>query len=325
MRKALWFLLSLLSLGCAGGLKMTTTVARVRQPANVLVLFRVEGPDGPVRDLAPSSFRVKENDVVVSANDDLRVVRPDLTENLRLLVLLDFGGHISDFEREALISSAKTLIMTLRNHAKTAVYVFDGADTPEVVVIAKDDEGEIDKALARLRTRKSRDTSTDVHSALVSAAKTLQLESDPPKPHTGMLLLLSRGPDRAGRTSREQVDDQLDASDMEVVRFVVAVGSADPFAWLSDDVTAVESASDLDGAVGRVAQRIDAIARSYYLLSFCSGARAGETKVTIEAERSVTDGDGQPRTQRGTLTETVSAEGFGPNCTPWTPATSDGR
>ncbi|MBN4050304.1 VWA domain-containing protein [Desulfobulbus sp. AH-315-M07] len=319
MSRALLLLVLFSLLGCGGALKLKTTVARVRKPSNVVVLFRVDGPEGPVSDLDPSSFRVIENDVAIPAGDDIEIVRPDLTLNLRLLLLLDFGGRITDFEREAMINSAKTLIATMRDNAQVAVYVFDGSEKPEVVLNAKSDDAKIDQAFERLRTRESKDTSTDMHSALTHALVTLQLESDPPKPHSGMLVLLSRGPDRAGRKTKSDVEDQLDESDMEVVVFVVGVGEPKTYRWLTDNVATVTEVSDMMSEVGKVAQRIDAIARSYYLMSFCSGARAGETKVTIEVSRTITDSEGEPVEQHGSVTERISAEGFGSGCTPWTP------
>jgi hypothetical protein len=77
---------------------------------------------------------------------------------------------------------------------------------------------------------------------------------------------------------------------------------------VADSAAAQQAFSD-------IAQRIEAITKRYYLLSYCSPARAGEHQLAIEA--SLPDGS------RGRLTDQFNAAGFGPNCDPRTPPAFD--
>ena len=307
--------------GCGGALRLTPADCLVRQPANIVVLFRVDGPEGPVSDLPASAFQVTEDGLEVPRGPDLELSRPDLSAALRVLVLLDFGGYPSDTVRGAMIRVAQTLVGALAPSGSVAVYVFDGAAEPEVVVTAAQ-VADADALLEQLMTRASRDASTDLHSALLTAIQTLQLKTDPPTPHAGMLVLVTRGPDRAARVSRQQVEDQLDASEVEIPTFVVKLGpqaalvdcdwlATEPTRWLRNPEIADEEATAL-------ADRMLAIAQSYYLLSYCSGARSGTHRVTLAASRSVTLPDGKTEIHTGKLSRSFVAHGFGPGCTPWT-------
>ena len=191
-------------------------------------------------------------------------------------------------------------------------------------MVAQADDEELRNALDKLKTREASDTSTDLHGALVTAIKTLQLDSEPPEPHTGMLVLISRSPDRAARMSKGDVEDQLDEKEMEVMRFIVAYGSlsdAGDYEWLSGDEVVRSAANpwELGKAARDIARRIDAIARSYHVVSLCSGVRAGDAEVEITAKRTIKTADGEFEDQDGTLVLEFDAEAFGPGCTPWVP------
>jgi hypothetical protein len=305
---------------CAGSLRLTASGSFVRKPANVVVLFRVDGPQGPIAGLGPDAFRVTEDGFEVPAGPDLDLSRPDLSAILRLLVLLDFGGHPSETERDAMIEVAGTLVRRLASTARVAVYVFDGAARPEVVVMASQAR-DADEPLAKLRTRAPRDASTDLNGALLTAIKTLQLQSDDPKPLAGMLVLVSRGPDRAARVSSGEVTDQLDSTDMAISRFVLRLGPlALPvdYDWIATEPPVVlADPAGAEQTAGAVADRMLGLAQSYYLLSYCSGARSGRHAVKIAASRTVTLPNGERESQTGTLTLPFPADGFGPGCTPW--------
>lgn len=323
-RALLAILCAWLALACSSALQIKPTSATVLPPSNVVMLFRVEGPGGPAHKLTARNFTVRENGVAVPEGPDLRIMRPRLRDTLRLLVLLDFGGHPKDKERQAMLAATRELISKTSVHAQTAVYVFDGSSKPEAVVVAQADDAELQTAFERLEKRKSGDTSTDLHSALVTAIKTLQLDSDPPEPHTGMLVLITRSPDRAARVSKGDVDDQFAERDMEIMRFVVAYGpvaEAGDYEWLSGEEQVWSAANpwELKRAARRVAKRIDAIARSYQVVSLCSGVRAGDAEIEITAKRTVRTEDGDFEEESGTFVTEFAADAFGPGCTPWTP------
>ena len=65
--------------------------------------------------------------------------------------------------------------------------------------------------------------------------------------------------------------------------------------------------ANIGGAFDQVAAYIEASARKFYLLSYCSPARAGIHELTVEVLGA---GDS------GTLSHTFRADGFGPKCDP---------
>jgi hypothetical protein len=76
----------------------------------------------------------------------------------------------------------------------------------------------------------------------------------------------------------------------------------------------VEDQEAINAAFTRIGERILQMTQRFYLLSYCSPARAGTHTVTVEA---TTDAG------RGTITYEFDAEGFGPNCNPSQPPPFD--
>ena len=69
----------------------------------------------------------------------------------------------------------------------------------------------------------------------------------------------------------------------------------------------VDDSSALAAAFQQIGERIVAMTQRFYLLSYCSPARAGEHVVTVEATTE---------TGSGSLSYEFDAEGFGPDCDP---------
>jgi hypothetical protein len=78
---------------------------------------------------------------------------------------------------------------------------------------------------------------------------------------------------------------------------------------MATDPSAVASAFEA------VADRVEAVTRSYYLLSYCSPARAGTHEVRVEAVVTTREKD-KVKEKTGSLTTEFDAEGFGPDCDP---------
>jgi hypothetical protein len=66
-------------------------------------------------------------------------------------------------------------------------------------------------------------------------------------------------------------------------------------------------------AFDKIAEKVEGATKSFYLLSYCTPARAGEHKVKIEAKYKKKDEEAS-----GTLEYEFDAEGFGPppDCNP---------
>ena len=76
----------------------------------------------------------------------------------------------------------------------------------------------------------------------------------------------------------------------------------------------VEDSSALDRAFEAISETIIGYTKRFYLLSYCSPARAGVHTVTIEANHTEASGD---------LSYEFDAEGFGPRCNPEKPPPFD--
>ena len=110
----------------------------------------------------------------------------------------------------------------------------------------------------------------------------------------------------------------LDDVDYDV--FAVGVGNEIDEPTLSrigfSGYVLVQDASAITSAFQTIGERIVGYTKRFYLLSYCSPARAGEHEVTIEAVRPVDSASGE-------LTYTFDATGFGPNCNPDRPPPFD--
>ena len=125
--------------------------------------------------------------------------------------------------------------------------------------------------------------------------------------HFGTLVVFTDGTDRAARVPLQQTLDAVNASEDAV--FAIGVGNEIDDATLSrigkDGYIRVENSATLNDAFKQIGDRIVRYTRRYYLLSYCSPARAGKHTVTVEA---VT------KKSRGKVSYDFDAAGFGPGC-----------
>jgi len=130
----------------------------------------------------------------------------------------------------------------------------------------------------------------------------------------GTLVVFTDGTDRAGRVSRDAMLDAVDQSNMDV--YAIGVGGevdVDELEALGrNGFVRAENGDRLQAAFEEVAQKIEGYSKRFYLLSYCSPARAGDHEVTIEAEW---------HDATGSLTYQFNADGFGPGCDPTRPPT----
>jgi hypothetical protein len=132
----------------------------------------------------------------------------------------------------------------------------------------------------------------------------------------GTLVVFSDGTDRASRVPFQQMVDSVEASRHAI--YAIGVGHEIDDSTLSrigkSGYIRVEDSKALANAFDQIGERIVRFTRRYYLLSYCSPARAGKHKVTVEA---VTKHD------RGRLDYEFNAAGFEPKCDPTRPPPFD--
>lgn len=309
-------LASVLLAGC-GGLQLTMLDSAYRRPSNVAVYFAVDTTSGdPVPNLTADDFRIYEDGELVSvAESQQTIVNPEVAAEHFTLVLVDMSGSVSDSEQVPLIEEA-TLDLTsqLSSQQRVGIYAFDGREDIHRVAPFTASRGGAARSAMRLGSFVPRDPSTNLHGAVVNAVATLDeaLARSRAPLRFGTVVLFTDGTDRAARVTREEMMEAIDGSPYDF--FAIGVGDE-----ISEDVlssigregfVSVNDRRAIQQAFGYIAERILALTQRYYLLSYCSPARAGEHVVTVEA----VSGSG-----RGDLSYAFDATGFGPRCDPSRP------
>jgi hypothetical protein len=242
------------------------------------------------------------------------------------MLLMDMSGSITESgQADALVDAAKAFSDRVGKSQKVGVYVFDGEEKIHSVTPFTEAKGSVEGGLEGLRTRKPKDPSTNLNGAVVEALKELKksLDKDKKPLKFGTLVVFTDGTDRAARVTKDQMKDEIDKEEYEEYElYAVGVGAELQAGYLKDigrDGTELASdTSKVREAFDKMAERIEAHMKRFYLLSYCTPARKGEHEVRIEAHRK------EPKSS-GALEYKFSADGFGPppECDPKTPPAFD--
>lgn len=327
VRVALAAALSLLLVAC-GGVNVTLLNSAQKKPNNVWVFFTVDrGKKEPVGGLTADDFKIYEDGDLVSKFESKQVIQnPEVAAVMYTMLLVDMSGSVTESgQADALVDAAKSFSERVGKTQKVGVYAFDGEAKIHSVVPFTEAQGSVQGGLEGLRKYKPKDPSTNMHGAVVEGLrelhKSLSKENKPLK--FGTLVLFTDGTDRAGRVSRDDMKKELDDEkykDYEM--FAIGVGAEMEKAHLGDvGRDGTELATDntkVKQAFDKMAERIEAHTKRFYLLSYCTPARKGEHEVTIEANTKNPDGSGSVKYK-------FNANGFGPppDCDPKTPPTFD--
>jgi len=301
-----------LLVGCGAGLKPLLIDASSRKPSNVAMYFAVDDADGePVADLLASDFKIYEDGKLVSADESRQIIaNPEVAAVHYTLLLVDMSASVTESDQVGRIVKASSDFMArVEPYQKVAVYAFDGAREIYEILPFASAGAKGAAGLAKLADFRTRDPSTNLHGAIVEAlGKLKQGLSQAKVPlRFGTLVVFTDGTDHAARIPLQETLDALDASAYTV--FTIGVGNEIDDATLSRLGTAgyirVESSTALADGFAQIGERIVRFTRRFYLLSYCSPARAGRHKVTVEAVS---------KDARGEISYAFNARGFGPGC-----------
>jgi hypothetical protein len=329
-RLLLWAgtLLCLSLCACAGGgLNVKMINSAQKKPANVWVFFTVEAGDEPVGGLVAEDFKIYEDDELVSLYESKQTIQnPEVAAVMYTMLLMDMSGSITESgQADALVDAAKAFSDRVGKSQKVGVYVFDGEEKIHSVTPFTEAKGSVEGGLEGLRTRKPKDPSTNLHGAVVEGLRELKksLDKDKKPLKFGTLVVFTDGTDRAARVTKDQMAEEIDKEDYEKYEiYAVGVGAELQAGYLKDiGRDGTELASDttkVREAFDKMAARIEAHMKRFYLLSYCTPARKGEHEVRIEAHRK------EPSAS-GALEYKFNADGFGPppECDPKTPPAFD--
>ncbi len=301
----------LVASGCTG-LRLQMVDKSVQRPSNVAVYFTVDTTRGePVPDLKPEDFRIYEDGQPVSQFESKQtILQPEVAAAHYTLLLVDMSGSVSSSpDVPRLVGAASAFAERVGKYQKLAVYAFDGS--PHLTPIAGFGASNVQGGIEGLSVFRPRDPSTNLNGAIVEALRVLDRQMD--QAHVplrfGTLVVFTDGTDRAHRVPAETVRKALDDTGMDV--YAIAVGGE-----VNDrEVRQIgrsgtftsKDRNDISRGFEEIARRIEGYSKRYYLLSYCSPARAGQHDVEIEARQGG---------KSGRLKYAFKADGFAPNCDP---------
>jgi hypothetical protein len=309
------FLLTL-TLGLAGcvGLRLTLVDSAYQRPSNVAVYFTVDAANGdPVGGLTAEQFRIYEDGHLVSPTESQQtIVNPEVAAEHYTLLLVDMSGSITESDQVPVLQAAATELVSQveGSSQRVAVYAFDGeAEIHEIVGFTT--EGGATAGVARLSGFHSQDPSTNLHGAVVQGLTALDeaLSHSQVPLRFGTLVVFTDGTDHAARVNRHDMGEAIDHSNYDV--FAIGVGTEIDEGTLGDigreGYVLVADSAAISEAFRQVGARIVQMTQRFYLLSYCSPARAQTHRVTVEAVA---------HDASGRLSYEFDASGFGPQCDP---------
>ena len=296
-----------LSTGCGGGLTVTRVNSAEDKPNNVWVFFTVKDGEQPVGGLKAQDFEIYEDDQLVSTFESKqRILNPEVAAVSYTLLLLDMSGSVTESGgAEPLVDAALKFSERVSKSQKVAVYAFDGAEKIHPIVRFSTAEGQVKSGIESLRKYEAQDPSTNLHGAVVNGFETLkeELDKDPKPLKFGTLVVFTDGTDRASRVSQDEMREAMQREEYEHYEvFAVGVGAEIEKDTLDTiGVNGSELVSEegkLGEAFDRIADKIEAHMRRFYLLSYCTPARKGDHRVRIVVTAEEGD-DGKSRTTAG--------------------------
>lgn len=318
LRSRVFMLLLLLpSVGCGAGLSLTLVDAAYKKPSNVAVYFTVDtADDEPVPGLEATDFRIYEDGQLVSIDESQQtIVNPEATAEHYTLLLVDMSGSVTESDQvPQIVSAAQEFTSTIEGHQRVAVYAFDGSPDIHPIQPFTGSSGASSRGVGRLNGFRPKDPSTNLYGAVVQAGKTLDeaLSKSKAPLRFGTIVVFTDGTDRAARVTVDEMMDAMDEAAYDV--FAIGVGNEIDEDTLShvgrSGYVLVQDVQAVTRAFKAIGDRIVGYTQRFYLLSYCSPARAGMHEVTVEAVVGEATGD---------LSYEFDATGFGPRCDPTAP------
>lgn len=302
-----------LAAGCMNRLQVSHINSAESKPNNVWVFFTVEKGEEPVAGLAAGDFEIYEDDQLVSEFESNQVIQnPDVAAVMYTMLLLDVSGSVTESgQADALVDAAEAFSERVGKSQKVGVYAFDGDEKLHSVVPFTEAKGSLQGGLNGLRSYKAKDPSTNLHGAVVAALAELQeeLAKDSRPLKFGTLVVFSDGTDRAARVTRQEMLEEMREEQYEHYEiFAIGLGAEMEQSNLAeigrDGTELATDSAKVQQSFDRVAQRIEAHMKRFYLLSYCTPARKGTHQVRIVAKTK--------EDERGALEYTFNADGFGP-------------
>jgi hypothetical protein len=304
--------------GC--GLRLTQIQTADDKPANVAVYFKVETTDGdPVGGMTAEQFEIHEDDELVSVLESQQtILNPEVAASHYTLLLVDMSGSVVDSEDAPKVIEAALLFTSeVEANNKVAIYAFDGEEEIHKITDFTGSAGGAEARAQSLQSFTPKDKSTNLNGAIVQGLVVLDegLEDAENPLKIGTMVVFTDGSDRAARVSDEEMLEAIDTTPYDV--FAIGLGAEldenDLGKIGKDGMALAKDSNEIQKAFETIGKRIEELTKSYYLLSYCSPARAGEHTVTIKAKHKP---EGKKNELKGELESEFDATGFDKGCDP---------
>lgn len=308
------FAAALPACGLFGGVRVEAVDTSAQKPANVAAYLAVSAGDEPLTDLDAKNFHVYENGQELDPRQIQRMLLArDTVTHERVLLLVDVSGHPTPEQRADYVRAVEAFVRKLQASLSVSVRAFDGS--PGLKSVGDYARGGTSPSAGALLKVSSKDESRDLNGAVVAGLAELdRAAQNSSKPiELGTLVVFANGPDLAGRTEEQKLDEALDKTGHAVIGIVVGP-DAGYLGFARDGLIRAQGKDTLPIAFEEAGARVAATHAKHYLLSYCSPARAGTRRVRVEVIHEDKDGD----EHSGSVEFEIDAGGFGPGCNPET-------
>ncbi len=317
LHRILVLFVALFGSGCAllGGAQVESVATSAQKPSNVAMLVAVSESGEPVTGLESQNFKLYENQQPLSSNDVKQTLldRSQVTSE-RVVLLVELQGEPASQERARLVRAVEVFVEKLRPTVSSAVFAYDGSDSLKLV--GEYPRGGAAGSVGALSTLGAPDGSRNLNGAIIDGVRQLEmrLASEGRSVRLGTLVVLAKGPDLANRATEDRMLEVLESVHFDVI--AVGIGPETPYlGFARGGVVHAQAADTLPIALEEAAMRVVATSGKYYLVSYCSPARAGERRLKIEVAYTTKTGD----ERGGSVEHDFDATGFGPGCNSQTP------
>lgn len=303
---------STLTAGCAS-LRLDVLRQSAARPSQVAAYFTIErmATRQAVGGLPVERFSVFEDGTAVPPLEGrFTLLDPTTVAAHYTIVLVDAGGAaVRGGMMPSITAGVRSFVERAGDRQRIAVYAFDGESTPRLIA-ARGTAAEVLPQLAQLESIEPRDSSTNLHGAVVWGVQQLDRELTTVQMPLkfGTLVVFTATRDIADRVTAVSMTDAVSTTQHEVyaagvgrgvdARFLATIGRTQSF--YSADPNAAQSVLD------QTADRVAARAARHYFLSYCSPLRADRHRVRIEAR--------EEGGAFGTAEFDIDATGFRANC-----------
>jgi hypothetical protein len=274
--------------GCAGGnLKVKKIDSVAQPPANIAVYFTVATETGdPVPDLQTNNFKISEGGKVIPEKTAKRMLLdPRVAMSQSTLVLIDMSGPVVDSEdMPELMTAVRHLVERLSRLQQVAVSVFDGSD--ELAPVLGFAAPDVRHGLESMRTYRPRRRTSNLNGAIMEGLAVLEKQHESAQvPHAfGNLVIFTDRGDQSRKYQPGEVKKAIDKSDAGV--YVIAVGAKvnreEMQALARGGFFFSLDPKDLTKGFTSIGKRMDDVAASHYVLSYCSTKKKGNQTMEVE-------------------------------------------